>query len=50
MAMGGRYDKTLELTSGGVVVGRWKMKTPAGNYKMVISKLYQKVSKHFKKL
>ena len=48
MSMGGGYDKTLALTSGRVVVGRWKMKTPAGNYKMVISKWYKKVSKHFK--
>lgn len=48
MSMGGGYDKTLALTSGGVVVRRWKMKTLAGNYKMVISKWYKKVSKHFK--
>lgn len=47
---GGGYDKTLALISGGIVVGRWKMKTPAGNYKTVISKWYQKVSKHLKKL
>lgn len=48
--MGGGYDKTLALTSGRVVVGRWKMKTPAGNYKMVISKWYKKSIKTFQKL
>lgn len=38
---GGGYDKTL-ADLGGIVVGRWKMKTPAGNYKAVDSKWYQK--------